>query len=159
MTSPSAAPGGSSPAAREPVELGNNELGLLFLADRLRSRIAENVAVRRSHHAPAPCARLAEQSVRDAVSLYSTDNLRRLYQWESDEEIRICDGSGQAIIKRGELRDEIWWRLWWDRWVSWITLLAAVVGAVAAIVAAGEGWKTINVNLRPLGPKPGALPN
>lgn len=37
-------------------------------------------------------------------------------------------------------RTKILWRLCCERWVSRITLLAAIVGAVAAIVAAVEGW-------------------
>jgi hypothetical protein len=73
-----------------------------------------------------------EKQLRDAVDLYSTDDLRRLYQLESDEGIRLRDGN----IKRTELRAEILWRLWCERWVSRITLWAAIVGAAAAIIAA-----------------------
>jgi hypothetical protein len=77
-----------------------------------------------------------EKQLREAVDLYSTDDLRREYQSESSEGILLRGG----VILRTELRAEILWRLWCERWVSWITLLAAVVGAVAAIVAAVEGW-------------------
>ena len=80
-----------------------------------------------------------ERQTREAVNLYSTDDLRRLYQLESGDLIRLRDGN----VSRAELRAEILWRLWCDRWVSRITLLAAVVGAMAAIVAAVEGWPRI----------------
>jgi hypothetical protein len=73
-----------------------------------------------------------EKQLREAVSLYSTADLRQKYQLESAEGIQLRGG----LILRDELRAEILWRLQCDRWVSRKTLLAAVVGAVAAI----EGW-------------------
>jgi hypothetical protein len=77
-----------------------------------------------------------DEPTRKAVDLYSTDDLRRLYQLESAELIRLRD----AILRRADLRAEILWRLWCERWVSRATLWAAVIGAVAAIIAAVEGW-------------------
>jgi hypothetical protein len=77
-----------------------------------------------------------DEPTRKAVDLYSTDDLRRLYQLESDDLIRLRDRK----LKRAELRAEILWRLWCERCVAWITLFFAVVGAMAAIVAAIEGW-------------------
>jgi hypothetical protein len=76
-----------------------------------------------------------DESTRKAVDLYSTDDLRRLYQLESADLIRLRDSN----LKRAELRAEILWRLWCDRWVSRITLWAALIAAAAAIVAAIEG--------------------
>jgi hypothetical protein len=77
-----------------------------------------------------------EKQLRDAVDLYSTDDLRRVYQLESNEGIQLRGG----IILRNELRAEILWRLWCDRWISRATLIAAVVGAAAGIIAVVEGW-------------------
>jgi hypothetical protein len=77
-----------------------------------------------------------DEATRKAVDLYSTDDLRRLYQLESTDLIRLRDSN----LKRADLRAEILWRLWCERWVSRITLFFAVVGAMAAIVAAVEGW-------------------
>jgi len=78
-----------------------------------------------------------ERQLRDAVNLYSTDDLRRKYQLESTEGIQLRGG----VILRSELRAEILWRLWCERWVSRITLWAALIGAVAAVIAGIEGWK------------------
>jgi hypothetical protein len=80
---------------------------------------------------------------REDVALYSTDDLRRKYQSESGETIRLCD----SIPSRAELRAEILRRVWWERWAARVTLgvavigaVAAIIGAAAAIVAAVEGW-------------------
>ena len=77
-----------------------------------------------------------EAPTREAVDLYSTDDLRRLYQLESGEPIRLRD----ALLSRAELKAEILWRLWCERWRFWITLWIALIGALAAIIAAIEGW-------------------
>ena len=79
-----------------------------------------------------------EKALREAVDLYSTDDLRREYQ--SKERSELIPLTRGILIDRTELRAEILWRLWCERWVSRTILLAAVVGAVAAIVAAVEGW-------------------
>ena len=74
---------------------------------------------------------------REDIALYSTDDLRRLYHDEGKSElVRLRDG----IPSRDELKAEIRWRLWREAWLSRLTFLAAVIGAVAAIVAAVEGW-------------------
>lgn len=73
---------------------------------------------------------------REDVALYSTDDLRRLYQSEAGEPIRLRD----SLLSRAELKAEILWRVRRERWVARLTLLAAVIGAAAAIVAAVEGW-------------------
>jgi hypothetical protein len=72
------------------------------------------------------------------VDLYSTDDLRRLIQAdERSDGIKLSPG---IVILRTELRSEILWRIRCERWVSQATLIAAVVGAIAAIVAAIEAW-------------------
>jgi hypothetical protein len=48
-----------------------------------------------------------DKRLRDAVDLYSTDDLRRLYQLESSEVIQIRN----ALIEHSELREEILWRV------------------------------------------------
>ena len=63
------------------------------------------------------------------LALYSTDDLRRLYQTGRTEVFQLDD-----------VRAEIRWRVWRENWISLLTLLAAVIGAAAAIVAAVEGW-------------------
>ena len=76
-----------------------------------------------------------DKRTREDVALYSTDELRRLYQSEVGEPIRLRD----SVLTRAELKAEILWRLRCERWIGRLTLLAAVVGAAAAIVAAVEG--------------------
>jgi hypothetical protein len=82
------------------------------------------------------CKPKLDAPTRQAVDLYSTDDLRRLYQLESSEQIRLRDSN----LSRAELKAEILWRLWCERWVSRLTLWIALIGAAAAIVAATEGW-------------------
>jgi hypothetical protein len=77
-----------------------------------------------------------DKRTRDDVALYSTDDLRRLYQSEIGEPIRLRD----SLLSRAELKAEILARVRCERWIGRLTLLVAVVGAVAAIVAAVEGW-------------------
>ncbi len=77
-----------------------------------------------------------DKRTRIDVALYSTDDLRRMYQSEIDEPIRLRD----SLLSRAELKAEILRRVRNERWVGRLTFLAAVVGAVAAIVAAVEGW-------------------
>ncbi len=77
-----------------------------------------------------------DKRTRIDVALYSTDDLRRMYQSEIDEPIRLRD----SLLSRAEVKAEILRRVRNERWVGRLTFLAAVVGAVAAIVAAVEGW-------------------
>ncbi len=83
-----------------------------------------------------PCKPKLDPRTREDIALYSTDQLRRLYHEGESELVRLRDG----IPSRDELKAEIRWRLWREAWLSRLTLLAAVIGAVAAIVAAVEGW-------------------
>lgn len=72
------------------------------------------------------------------MDLYSTGDLRRLIQAdERSDEIKLSPG---IVILRTDLRSEILWRIQCERWVSQITLIAAVAGPMAAIVAAIEAW-------------------
>jgi hypothetical protein len=71
------------------------------------------------------------------LALYSTDDLRRLYQAGRTE-----------VFPLDVVKAEIRWRVWCEDWISRLTLLAAVigafaaiVGAIAAIVAAVEGLR------------------
>jgi hypothetical protein len=77
-----------------------------------------------------------DDRTREDLALYTTDDLRRLYQTETGELIRLRDSN----LTRAELKAEILRRVCRERWVARLTLLAAVIGAVAAIVAAIEGW-------------------
>jgi hypothetical protein len=67
---------------------------------------------------------------RQDIALYSTDDLRHLLHTGRTEVFRLDD-----------VRAEIRWRVWREDWISLFTLLAAVIGAVAAVVAAVEGWR------------------
>lgn len=75
----------------------------------------------------------------EALRLYSTDDLRELYQGKprTDEGdlIPLRDG----IVSRAEIKAEILWRLWWDRFGYRVLLAVSVIGAVAAVIAAVEG--------------------
>lgn len=71
------------------------------------------------------------------LTLYTTDDLRRLYQDSGDELIRLRDG----ILTRKQLFAVIRWRVFWARRGYEILLVATVIGAIAAILAAGEGWR------------------
>jgi hypothetical protein len=71
------------------------------------------------------------------LKLYTTDDLRRLYQATGDDLIRVRDG----IVNRVELVAEIRWRIFWGRFGYGLLLFVSVIGAVAAVIAAAEGWK------------------
>ena len=71
------------------------------------------------------------------VTLYTTDDLRRLYQTTGDDLIRLRDG----IVNRVELVAEIRWRVFWARFGYALLLFVSVIGAVAAVIAAAAGWK------------------
>ena len=66
---------------------------------------------------------------RQDIALYSTDDLRHL-----------CHTGRTEVFPLDDVRAEIRWRVWRESWISLLTLLAAVIGAAAAIVAAVEGW-------------------
>lgn len=75
----------------------------------------------------------------DDLRLYSTDDLRRLYQGAEGNDnalIRLRDG----VVTRGEVKAVILWRLWWDRFWYLVLLTVTVIGALAAVIAAAEGW-------------------
>jgi hypothetical protein len=68
--------------------------------------------------------------IREDIALYSTDDPRHLYHTGRTEVFRLDD-----------VKAEIRWRVWCEEWIfSLLTLLAAVIGAAAAIIAAVEGW-------------------
>ena len=71
------------------------------------------------------------------LALYTTDDLRRLYQETNDDLIRLRDG----IVSRVQLVAEIRWRIFREQYQLYLVLGASVVGAVAAVIAAAEGWR------------------
>lgn len=76
--------------------------------------------------------RTAGRSVRE-LALYTTDDLRHLYQDSKDDLIRLHDG----IVSRAQLVAEIRWR---DLRAQ-AELVLLVIAAVASVIAAVEGWK------------------
>ena len=66
------------------------------------------------------------------LELYTTDDLRRLYQATSEGTIRLRDG----IVTRHQLVAEIWWRVRWARRGYAAVLVSSVVAAVAAVAGA-----------------------
>jgi hypothetical protein len=73
------------------------------------------------------------------LELYTTDDLRRLYQGTNDDLIRLRDG----IVSRVELVAEIRWRIFWARFGYGLLLSVSVIAAVAAVIAAAEGWRAM----------------
>ena len=71
------------------------------------------------------------------LELYTTDDLRRVYQATADDPIRLRD----AIVSRVQLVAVIRWRIFWARFGYCSLLFVSVIAAVAAVVAAAEGWK------------------
>lgn len=71
------------------------------------------------------------------LQLYTTDDLRRRYQENGDDLIRLRDG----MLTRAELVAEIRWRVFWARFGYGVVLVMTVIAAIAAVVAALEGWK------------------
>jgi hypothetical protein len=71
------------------------------------------------------------------LELYTTDDLRQLYQGTNDDLIKLRDG----IVSRVQLVAEIRWRIFREQYQLYLVLCAAVIGAVAAVIAAAEGWK------------------
>ena len=85
------------------------------------------------------CWNLHRRKGRNAreLELYTTDDLRRLYQSTNDDLIRLRDG----IVSRLELVDIIRWRVLWQRIGYIVLLLLSVIAAIASVIAAVEGWK------------------
>lgn len=71
------------------------------------------------------------------LKLYTTDDLRRLYQATNDDPIRLRDG----IVSRAQLVAEVRWRIFWARFSYCLLLFVSVIAATAAVIAAAEGWK------------------
>jgi hypothetical protein len=71
------------------------------------------------------------------LQLYTTDDLRRRYQENGDDTIRLRDG----FISRAELISEIRCRVFWARFGYGVMLVMTVIAAFAAFVAALEGRK------------------
>jgi hypothetical protein len=80
--------------------------------------------------------RTERRNVRE-LELYTTDDLRRLYQATNDDPIRIRDG----ILSRVQLVAVIRWRILSARFSYCLLLLVSVIAAVAAVIAAAEGWR------------------
>jgi hypothetical protein len=70
------------------------------------------------------------------LKLYTTDDLRHLYHTERDDLIQLRDG----IVRRAQLVAVIRWRVWWEQSGYFLLLAVSVIGAVAAVIAAAEGW-------------------
>jgi hypothetical protein len=71
------------------------------------------------------------------LELYTTGDLRRLYQATNDDPIRLRDG----IVSRVQLVAVIRWRIFWARFGYCLLLSVSVTAAVAAVIAAAEGWR------------------
>lgn len=71
------------------------------------------------------------------LELYTTDDLRRLYQATNDDLIRLRDG----IVSRVGLVAVIRWRVLWAGISYFVLLLLSVIAAIASVAAAVEGWK------------------
>jgi len=71
------------------------------------------------------------------LELYTTDDLRRLYQMTNDDPIRLRDG----IVSRVQLVAVIRCRVFWARFDYLLLLATSVIAAVAGVVAAIQGWK------------------
>lgn len=71
------------------------------------------------------------------LKLYTTDELRRLYQATEGDIIRLRDG----IISRIQLVAVIRWRIFWAQAGYGLLLLVSVIAMVASVIAAAEGWK------------------
>ncbi len=71
------------------------------------------------------------------LQLYTTDDLRRRYQENGEDSIRLRDG----ILTRAELVAEIRWRVFWTRFGYGVMFVMTVIAAFAAVAAALEGRK------------------
>lgn len=70
------------------------------------------------------------------LKFYTTDDLRRLYQTPGNI-IRLRDG----IVSRVQLVAVIRWRIFWEQFRYHLLLFVSVIAAVAAAIAAAEGWR------------------
>ena len=59
------------------------------------------------------------------LKLYTTDDLRRLYQATNNDAIRLRDG----IVSRIQLVAVIGWRIYWARFGYGLLLFVSVIGA------------------------------
>ena len=71
------------------------------------------------------------------LELYTTDDLRQLYQTKNDDLIVLRDG----IVSRIQLVAVIRWRILCARFRYVLLLFVSVISAWAAVIAAVEGWK------------------
>jgi hypothetical protein len=69
------------------------------------------------------------------LELYTTDDLRQLYQATNEDMIRLRDG----IVSRIQLVAVIRLRILWARFNYGLLLGVSVIAAVAAVIAAAEG--------------------
>lgn len=72
------------------------------------------------------------------LALYTTDDLRRLYQASDDNPVRLRDG----VVSRAELVAVIRWRIYLARFSYLVLLSVSLVAAVAGVIAAAESWKS-----------------
>lgn len=71
------------------------------------------------------------------LDLYTTDDLRRMYQVIDGDPIRLRDG----IVSRVQLVAVIRWRVLWTRISYTVLLVLSIIAAIASVVAAIEGAK------------------
>lgn len=71
------------------------------------------------------------------LKLYTTDNLRQLYQATNDNPISLRDG----IVSRIQLVAVIRWRVFCAGFGYSLLLVLSMISAAAAIIAAVEGLK------------------
>jgi len=71
------------------------------------------------------------------LGLYTTDDLRRIYQATNDDPIRLRDG----IVNRTQLIAVIRWRILWARFGCGLLLFMSAISACGAVIAAAEGRK------------------
>jgi hypothetical protein len=79
------------------------------------------------------------RNARELFLLYTTDDLRRLYQDTNDDPIKLRDG----IISRVQLVAVIRWRVFWGRFRYGLLLAVSVIAAAAALIAVYEGRATL----------------
>ena len=70
------------------------------------------------------------------LKLYTTDDLRKLYQEDKRDLVPLADG----IVSRVQLVAEIRWRVWCARFSYLLLLTLSLIAAVAGVIAAVEGW-------------------
>jgi hypothetical protein len=75
--------------------------------------------------------RKERRNVRELSLLYTTDDLRRLYQESDNDLIRLRDG----IISRVQLVAFIRYRIFWARFGYGLLLLVSIASAIFALLA------------------------